>query len=355
MQYAQLGATGIFVSRLCLGAMTFGGSDNPAGNAIGRLTATEADGIVGQALDAGINFLDTADVYGGGGSEALLGDVLKTRRNQIVLATKGGAKMGSGPNETGQSRVHLMGALTASLQRLKTDHIDLYQLHSFDPLTPLDSVLRTLDDAVRQGKIRHIGCSNFAAWQLTKALGIAERDKLEKFVSIQSFYSLAGRDIEDEVIPAATDQNVSLLCWSPLAGGLLSGKFDRHGAADPNARRAKIHFPPVDEPKALDIIDTIKQVAQRRDAEPAQVALAWLLSRPTVTSVIVGIKTAQQLSANLQALDVVLDDEDLDQLDAVSSRPVAYPGWIQTYNAQARVPKTYPFKGRSWALGQKPI
>lgn len=355
MQYAQLGLSGIFVSRLCLGAMTFGGANNPAGNAIGRLSVAETDTIVGQALDAGINFIDTADVYGGGRSEDLLGDVLKQRRHEVVLATKFGARLGGGPNEVGQSRLHLMAALDASLQRLKTDHIDLYQLHNFDPLTPLDSVLKTLDDAVRQGKVRYIGCSNFAAWQLMKALGIAERDKLEKFVSIQSFYSVAARDIEDELIPVAVDQKVGVLCWSPLAGGLLSGKFDRHGAADPMARRAQIQFPPVDESKAFDIIDTLKLLAERHCVEPAQIALAWLLSRPAVTSVIAGVKRADQLIANLKALDVILSEADLAQLDACSHSPASYPGWIQSYNANARVPQGHPFNGRNWKLGEMPV
>lgn len=355
MQYSQLGNTGTFVSRFCLGAMTFGGADNAAGNAIGRLTVAETDVIVGKALDAGVNFIDTADVYGGGGSETVLGEVLKERRKDIVLATKLSGKVGSGPNEVGQSRLHLMDALEASLKRLKTDHVDLYQVHNFDPLTPLDNVLRSLDDAVRQGKVRYIGCSNFAAWQLMKALGISERDKLERFVSIQSFYSLAGRDIEEEVIPAAMDQNVGLLCWSPLAGGLLSGKFDRNGAADKTARRALIQFPPVDEAKTFDIIDVIRSIAERHSVEPAQVALAWLLSRPAVTSVIIGIKRPEQLAGNLKALDIALSDDDLARLDEVSGRAAAYPGWIQTYNAKGRVPEGHPFAGKSWALGQKPV
>ncbi|MFL9944113.1 aldo/keto reductase [Paraburkholderia graminis] len=354
MQYSQLGATGTFVSRLCLGTMTFGGADNPAGNAIGRLSAAETDVIVGQAMDAGINFIDTADVYGGGGSETVLGEVLKERRKNIVLATKLSGRVGSGPNEVGQSRLHLMDAIEGSLKRLKTDHIDLYQVHNFDPLTPLENVLRSLDDAVRQGKVRYVGCSNFAAWQLTRALGISERDKLERFVSIQSFYSLAGRDVEDEVIPAAVNQNVGLLCWSPLAGGLLSGKFDRNGAADKTARRALIQFPPVDETKTLDIIDVLRSIADRHAVEPAQVALAWLLDRPMVTSVIIGIKRPEQLDANLRALNTALSDEELRELDAVSQRSVTYPRWIQTYNAKSRVPDGYPFPSASWALGQTP-
>lgn len=354
MRFAPLGPTGLFVSRFCLGAMTFGGADNLAGNAIGRLAGAEADAIVGMALDAGINFIDTADVYGGGGSETVLGEVLKARRRDVVLATKVSGKVGPGPNDIGQSRGHIMQSLEASLRRLKTDYIDLYQLHSFDPFTPIETVLRSLDDAVRQGKVRYVGCSNFAAWQLMKALGVSARERLEPFVSIQSFYSLAGRDIEEEVIPAARDQGLALLCWSPLAGGLLSGKFDRDGSRDSSARRSKISFPPVDQARAFDIIDVLKVVAERRDSTPAQVALAWLLTRPAVTSLIVGIKSPDQLAANLSALELALDDDDLRQLDEVSRKPVAYPGWIQSYNAAARVPAGYPFDRPNWALGEQP-
>lgn len=354
MQYAPLGTTGLFVSRFCLGAMTLGGADNPAGNAIGRVIGAEADTIVGNAIDAGINFIDTADVYGGGGSETVLGEVLRARRRDIVLATKVGGRASLGPNNVGQSRRHIMESLEASLRRLKTDYIDLYQLHNYDPYTPMDAVLRSLDDAVRQGKVRHIGCSNFAAWQLMKALGISARQGLEPFVSVQSFYSLAGRDIEKEVIPAAADQGLGLLCWSPLAGGLLSGKFDRNGSCDSSSRRSKIAFPPVDEARAFDVIDALKAVAERRASEPAQVALAWLLAKPAVTSVIVGIKRPDQLKANLKALDVVLDEDDLRQLDEVSRPPASYPGWIQSYNAAARVPAGHRFDKPSWVLGEQP-
>lgn len=355
MHHAQLGQTGIFVSRLCLGTMTFGGGDNPAGRAIGRLTQAETDVIVGKALDAGINFIDTADVYGGGGSETLLGETLKGRRDGVVLATKMSGRAGPGPNQIGQSRLHLMRALEDSLRRLQTDHVDLYQIHNFDPLTSLDDMLRSLDDAVRQGKVRHVGCSNLAAWQLTKALGVSERRELERFVSIQSYYSLAGRDIEHELVPAVRDAKLGLLCWSPLAGGLLSGKFDRSGTADTDARRAKIQFPPVDEARTFDIIDTLKGIAERHGASPAQVALAWLLSRDVVTSVIVGIKRPEQLDDNLGALELVLTQDDLAALDEVSRPPAAYPGWIQTYNAKARYPEGYPYAGPSWALGERPL
>ncbi|WP_242154626.1 aldo/keto reductase [Sphingomonas sp. BAUL-RG-20F-R05-02] len=354
MRYAQLGRTGTFVSRFCLGAMTFGGADNPAGNAIGRLAQSETDAIVGQALDAGINFIDTADVYGGGGSETLLGETLKGRRHDVVLATKFSARTGAGVNQVGQSRLHLMDALEQSLTRLQTDHIDLYQIHNFDPLTPIELTLRALDDVVRQGKVRYIGCSNLAAWQLTKALGISERERLASFVSIQSYYSLAGRDVEAELIPAVEDAGIGLLCWSPLAGGLLSGKFDRNGATDANSRRAKIQFPPVDEAQTFDIIDVLKTIGAKHEGSPAQIGLAWLLSRPAVTSVLVGIKRPEQLTDNLKAFEIVLADDDLARLDEVSRFPARYPGWIQSYNAKGRVPQGYGFEGPSWALGERP-
>ena len=354
MKYAQLGNTGVFVSRICLGAMTFGGAENAVTTAIGRLSQDETDAIVGQALDAGINFIDTADVYGGGASEIRLGDALKGRRHDVVLATKLHGRAGPGPNQIGQSRLHMMDALEASLKRLQTDHIDLYQIHNFDPLTPLEEVMRALDDVVRQGKVRYIGCSNLAAWQLMKALGISERGGFARPVSTQSYYSLAGRDIERELIPTIQDQKLGLLCWSPLAGGLLSGKFDRNGATDPNSRRAHIQFPPVDQAKTFDIIDMLKTVANRHGASAAQVALAWLLAQPAVMSVISGVKRPDQLADNLAALDLVLTDDDMAQLDEVSRLPPSYPGWIQTYNARGRVPQGHPFDGPSWVLGEQP-
>lgn len=355
MQYAKLGNTGAFVSRFCLGAMTFGGTDNLAGNAIGRLSQGETDVVVGQALDAGINFIDTADVYGGGSSETLLGHTLKKRRHGIVLATKFSGRSGQGPNQVGQSRLHLMNSLEQSLTRLQTDHIDLYQIHNFDPFTPAEETLGALDDVVRQGKVRYIGCSNLAAWQLMKALGISNTEKLSSFVSVQSFYSLANRDVEIELVPAITDAKLGLLCWSPLAGGLLSGKFDRHGTTDPSSRRATIQFPPVDETKIFNVIDALKDVAQKHNASPAQIALAWLLSRLFVTSVIVGIKTPEQLTDNLKAFDINLTDEDLQNLHEASCSPARYPAWIQTYNAKDRVPPGYAFEGGTWSLGERPV
>lgn len=351
MLYSQLGTTGTFVSRICLGTMTFGGGAGPVGN----LPLRDVETIVGAALDAGINFIDTADVYNGGEAEALIGEVLNSRRKDVVLATKCASRTGTGPNNVGQSRIHIFEALEASLKRLKTDHIDLYQLHNFDRLTPMEEVLGALDDAARQGKIRYIGCSNYAAWQVAKSIGISERRLLARFVSVQSYYSLAGRDIERELVPAVADHGLGLICWSPLAGGLLSGKFDREGTVEAGARRATLQFPPVDREQAFTIIDVLKEIAREIEATPAQVALAWLLSRPAVTSLIIGVKRVDQLKDNLGALDVRLSEADLARLDAASALPPSYPNWIQTYRASSRFPAGYSYAGPSWGPGDEPI
>lgn len=356
MQYTRLGNTGTYVSRLCLGTMTFGGTlEGTAG--IGGLDAKAADTLLGAALDAGINFIDTADIYAGGQSEELLGALLGARRHDVVLATKVNARVGPGPNDVGLSRLHIMHALDASLRRLKTDHIDLYQIHRWDPLTPIEETLAALDDAVHQGKVRYIGASNLAAWHLVKALGISARERLAKFVSVQAYYSLAGRGVEDELAPAMMDQGLGMLCWSPLAGGLLSGKVTRNGT-EPDSRRGRRgaagQFPPVDEARVFDIIDILRVIAERRNATPAQVALAWLLSRPVVNSVIFGAKRLDQLTDNLGALEVMLEAADLAELDQVSAEPVRYPGWMLTYNAASRAPKGQAFDGPSWMAGEAP-
>ncbi len=356
MRYTQLGRTGTFVSRLCLGTMTFGGTLEGTGG-IGGLDRKDAGEILAKAMDAGINFIDTADVYAGGQSEELLGELLGTRRKDVVLATKVNARIGNGANDVGLSRIHIMDALDMSLKRLKTDHIDLYQIHRWDTLTPIEETLGALDDAVRQGKVRYIGASNLAAWQLMKALGVSGKEGLARFVSVQAYYSLAGRGVEDELTAAMLDQGLGMLCWSPLAGGLLSGKVTREGA-DPESRRgrrgATKQFPPVDEERAFNIIDVLGEIASRRDATSAQVALAWLMSRPVVTSVIVGAKRVDQLIDNIGAMDVALDDDDLAMLDRVSAEPPRYPNWMLTYNAASRVPAGHPFAVDSWNVGELP-
>lgn len=329
MQYEQMGATGVFVSRIALGAMTFGGAGTPPWNVVGGLDDKAADEMVGLALNAGVNLIDTADMYAAGECEEVLGRVLGTRRRDMLLATKLFARMGPGPNDLGLSRLWVTRALEDSLRRLQTDHIDLYQIHSFDPLTPVEETLAALDDAVRQGKVRYIGASNLAAWQMMKFLGASRLRGWESFVSQQVYYSLAGRDIEREILPMAADQDLATLVWSPLAGGFLSGKFDRNGTTDETARRALADFPPVDRERGWDIVDVLRDVAARHGVGVPRVALAWVLARPGVTSVIVGAKRPDQLTENLAAVDLVLTDEDLAELDAVSAWPAPYPDWGQ--------------------------
>ena len=258
MKYRMLGNTGVYVSVVSLGAMTFGGAGTTLGDALGGLDLRATESVVGQALDLGINLIDTADVYSDGESEELLGTALQARRDDVILATKFSARTGAGPNEIGSSRLHLMRALEDSLRRLRTDHIDLYQLHSIDPVTPIEETLAALDDLVRQGKVRYVGCSNLAAWQIMKAQAVSERRGWTRFVASQSYYSLLGRDVEREIVPMALDQNLSLLVWAPLAGGILSGKYRRSGADDPGARRAAADypdFPPIDPHSAWDAVD----------------------------------------------------------------------------------------------------
>jgi len=334
--------------------MTFGTDVSPS-QPIGGVTREAADQIIGKAIDAGINFMDTADVYGAGASETILGQVFGQRRKDLILATKLNGRMSAGVNDVGQSRVHVFRAVEDSLRRLKTDYIDLYQVHNFDPMTPLEETLRALDDLVRMGKVRYIGCSNYAGWQLAKALGSSLRYGWSRFETIQSYYSLAGRDIEREVLPAAISEGVGVLCWSPLAGGMLSGNMDRHTQAPIESRRSRVSFPPVDESVALNIIDVLKEISAMRQVAVPAVALAWLLTRPGVTSVICGISRLDQLSVNIKAVTIELSSDELAALDAVSRLPASYPGWIQTYRAESRVPMGFSSPRPSWKLGEAPI
>lgn len=338
MQYQQLGNTGVFVSRLCLGAMTFGGGASPIWQTIGALNQQDTDTLVGQSLDAGINFIDTANVYGSGESEIQVGKALGARRQDIVLASKVYGRMGQGANQVGLSRLSILQEAEASLKRLNTDRIDLYQIHGFDPLTPLEETLAALTDLVRHGKVRYIGCSNLAAWQIMKAQGISAVHHLEKFVALQAYYSIAGREIEREITPMLEDQKIGLLTWSPLAGGLLSGKFTRANSGDGDSRRSKFPFPPVNFERAYDIIDVMQAIATRRGATVAQVALAWQLHKPFVTSVIIGAKRVSQLKDNLGAVDLKLDAEEMTQLDEVSKLTPEYPGWMFGFQGSDRRP-----------------
>jgi aryl-alcohol dehydrogenase-like predicted oxidoreductase len=334
MKYRQLADTGVFVSELCLGTMTFGGSGQ-IWEAIGGLDQKAADAIVHRALDAGINFVDTANVYSGGESETQLGRALGSRRRDVILATKVRGRMGKEPNQVGLSRLHILEAAEASLKRLGTDYIDLYQIHRFDSLTNIEDTLRALDDLVRAGKVRYIGCSNLAAWQLMKALAVSREQRLERFRCTQSYYSLAGRELERETIPLLEDQGLGLLVWSPLAGGFLSGKFTREGG-DRSARRSKFDFPPVNKERGFAIVDALKGLAPRYGGSIPQVALSWILANRTVTSVIVGAKTVAQLDDNLKAIDVTLSAEDKGALDEVSKLTVEYPAWMDSLGSDRR-------------------
>ena len=327
MYQKKLGNTGLFVSELCLGTMTFGGG---AGmwRQIGALDQAEAERLVGRALEAGINFIDTADVYAEGLSEEITGQALrdlKVPRDSVVVATKGYGPTGSGANAKGASRLHLIDACKASLKRLQLDHIDLYQIHGFDPATPIEEQVRALDILVQHGHVRYVGVSNWAAWQIVKALGISARAGLARFETLQAYYSIAGRDLEREIVPMLHSEGLGLLVWSPLAGGLLSGKYS---GGSGEGRRASFDFPPVDRPRAEACIDAMRTVAESRGVSVAQVALAWLLHRKAVTSVIVGAKRLDQLEDNIAATELSLTGEELDALDAVSALPAEYPGWM---------------------------
>jgi aryl-alcohol dehydrogenase-like predicted oxidoreductase len=341
VKYRLLGRTGVWVSEISLGTMTLGGSDHPIFRNVGALGQEAADRLIGTALDAGVNFIDTADMYADGESEEIIGRSLGRRRRDVVLGTKLSAPMGPGPNDQGLSRLHVMRALEDSLRRLQTDYIDLYQIHNHDSLTPIEETLSALDDAVRQGKVRYLGCSNLAAWQVSKALGISERLGQAKFVANQVHYSLVVRDVERDIVPMAEDAGLGLTVWAPLAGGFLTGKFDRGGVtADQDSRRAKVggDFVQFDEESGFKVVDVVRAVAERHEVSPAQVALAWLLGRPGVTSVIVGARKLEQLTDNIAAGDLALTEQDRAELDEVSALPSAYPNWIQAAFAPARVP-----------------
>lgn len=337
MEYRQLGRSGLRVSALALGTMTFGGRGPFA-----KTGTTDLDGARRQidlALEAGVNLIDTADVYSAGLSEEIIGQAIAKRRDQVLLATKARMRMGNGPNDAGLSRYHLIRACEASLRRLQTDYIDLYQVHEWDGQTPLEETLETLDTLVRSGKVRYIGCSNYAGWQLLKALSTSERHGYQRFSSQQVYYSLQARDAEYELIPASLDQGLGVLVWSPLAGGLLSGKY-RRGQDTPEGTRRLAGWdePPVrNEQQLYDTIEVLIEIAEAHGVSPAQVSLAWLLGRPAITSVVVGARTDEQLRDNLRSADLRLSDEERARLDAVSMAPLLYPYWHQAKTAADRL------------------
>ena len=330
MRMNKLGRTGLFVSELCLGTMTFGGSEGQWKH-IGTLDQSEAERLVGRSIDAGINFIDTADVYAEGLSEQITGQALrnlKVARESVVVATKGFGSTGPGPNQRGNSRVHIIDACKASLKRLQLDHVDLYQIHGFDPATPIEETMGALDTLVKHGHVRYVGVSNWAAWQIAKAQGIAERHSLPRFETLQAYYTLAGRDLEREIVPMLRSETVGLMVWSPLAGGLLSGKYTRDNEKSGDGRRASFDFPPVQRDRAYDCIDTMKPMAEARGVSVAQIALAWLLHQKVVSSVILGARRIDQLDDNIAATAVELGEADLDALAEVSALPAEYPGWM---------------------------
>ncbi|MFL6025665.1 MAG: aldo/keto reductase [Friedmanniella sp.] len=337
MDYRQLGRSGLRISTLTLGTMTFGGGGPFA--AVGAVDLDGARRHIDLCLDAGVNLIDTADVYSSGLSEELVGQALVGRRDRALLATKARMPMGEGPNDAGLSRHHLIEACEASLRRLRTDHIDLYQVHEWDGQTPLEETLDTLDTLVRSGKVRYIGCSNYAAWQLTKALWTSEREHISRFVSQQVYYSLQARDIENELVPLAVDQGLGILVWSPIAGGLLSGKY-RRGVDAPEGSRhlGEWSEPPVhDEDKLYDTIEELVAIGADHGVSAAQVALAYTMAKPAVTSLIVGARTEEQLADNLASAELELSAEEMDRLDAVSAQPLMYPYWHQANTSSDRL------------------
>jgi aryl-alcohol dehydrogenase-like predicted oxidoreductase len=330
MRTNKLGRTGLFVSELCLGTMTFGSGEGIWAH-VGGLDQAASERLIGRSIDAGINFLDTADVYSGGLSEQITGQALrnlKIPRESVVIATKVFGEMSPGVNGRGNSRAHIMDGVKASLKRLQLDHIDLYQIHGFDRGTPIEETVRALDTLVQHGHVRYVGVSNWAAWQITKALGIAEREARARFESLQAYYTLAGRDLEREIVPMLRHEAVGLLVWSPLAGGLLSGKYTRDDEKAGDGRRATFDFPPVDQDRAYACIDAMRPMAAARGVSVAQIAIAWLLHQMVVTSVIIGAKRQDQLDDNIAATTVELTAAELDALDQVSALPREYPGWM---------------------------
>ncbi|MCA0315795.1 MAG: aldo/keto reductase [Candidatus Melainabacteria bacterium] len=339
MKYKTLGDTGLLVSTLCFGAMTFHGGSKLF-KMIGATQQDEADQLIKACVDKGVNFFDTADVYSEGGSEEMLGQAFRNlgiQRKDVVIATKCFGRVGKGHNDIGASRKHIIEAVDASLRRLQTDYIDLYQIHGTDTVTPIEETLRALDTLVNQGKVRYVGCSNWAAWRLQRALDISEFKNLARFDTLQAYYSIAGRDLERELIPLMEHSKTGLLVWSPLAGGLLSGKFSRENQKPENSRRSEFDFPLVDKERVWRILDVLRPIAEELHASVAQVALAWLLAKPAVTSVIIGAKNLSQLEDNIKAVDVTLSAAHLNALDQVSQLPPEYPGWMVPFQTADRL------------------
>lgn len=341
MKYNQLGNTGLFVSEICLGTMTFGGQG--MFKVVGDVDLKGATALVSRSLEAGVNFLDTADVYSAGNSEKLTGQALKdigVKRSDVVIATKCYGRMGPGPNDMGASRGHIMDSVSRSLERLQTDHIDLYQIHGTDIVTPVEETMRALDDLTRQGMVRYVGCSNWQAWKIMKAQGLSQQHGWARFETLQAYYSIAGRDLERDIVPMLNDQKVGLMVWSPLAGGLLSGKFGPGSNGPEGARRAAFDFPPVNKERAWACVDLMREIGHAHGgASVARIALAFVLAKPFVTTVIIGAKTMEQLDDNLEAVKLTLSADELKKLDDVSALPPEYPGWMLARQGAERRPQ----------------
>jgi aryl-alcohol dehydrogenase-like predicted oxidoreductase len=337
MKYRYLGQTGLSVSEICFGVMTFGsngaflGAPDRNWAEFGVVSDDDSCRMIHQALDAGVNFFDTADVYKNGQGEELLGRALKGRRSSVIVGTKGRWATGEGPNESGSTRHHLLHAVEASLKRMETDYIDIYHLHGFDPRTAIEETLRVLDDLVRSGKVRYIGISNFAAWQVAVALGVSESKNLERFSVYQAYYNIAARELEHEIVPLCVDQKVGITVWSPLAGGFLTGKYRRGEAPAAGSRLSNAtpfeSAPVADRTQAFDVLDAMHAIATEHGATVAQVALNWLRRRPGVSSLVVGATRHEQLKENLQSIEWDLSDAEYERLTALSERPKPYPYW----------------------------
>jgi aryl-alcohol dehydrogenase-like predicted oxidoreductase len=348
MKYRQLGRTGLYVSEICLGAMTFASEASGMWGAIGAVDQKGVDDMIARAMASGVNFIDTADVYSAGQSEQMVGAAIRNlgiKRSDVVIATKCFGEMGRGPNDKGASRGHIMDAVKASLDRMQLDHIDLYQIHANDPVTPVEETLRALDDLVSQGLVRYVGCSNWPAWKMMKAHGIADARGYARFETVQSYYSIAGRDLERDIVPMMQDQGMGLMVWSPMAGGLLSGKFTRDGAGPNGARRVTFDFPPVNRDRAWDCVDSMKLIADARGVSVARIALAYVLAKPFVTTVIIGARTNEQLDDNLAAAEIDLTADEMAALDKASALPPEYPGWMLERQGGRRAPEPFVKKG----------
>lgn len=332
MEYRQLGRSGLKVPVLSLGTATFGSSGSQFFGRWGNTDVEEARRMIDLCLDAGVNFFDTANNYSTGGSEAVLGEALKGRRDQVILSTKGTFGVGPGPNDKGSSRYHLIKACEDSLKRLQTDHIDLYFMHAFDALTPVDETLSALDDLIRAGKIRYIGCSNFSGWQVMKSLATSEKNGLGRYVAYQGYYSLIGRDYEWELMPLGLDQGLGLMVWSPLGWGRLTGKI-RRGQPMPKGRIQQggdVGGPPVSDEFLYNVVDVLDEIAAETGKTVPQIALNWLLQRPSVSNIVIGARNEEQLRQNLGAIGWSLSADQIDRLDTVSRQTPIYPYWHQT-------------------------